>query len=153
MTVINTLTCFDGGSRHLFKTGHRWTLTAQLSGKLSSHGRKQSVGLQHRAHPLPAARTEAAGHGVFTGAPAAPRRIRLGLREPRASCAGPGPGRPPAVPEDELWRGVLPVRSRFPSRRLHQRLFKLRSLSALQQPGLCRYSINLDFFFVVVKKK
>lgn len=149
MTVINTLRCFDGGSRLLFKTGHRRTLTAQLSGKLSSHGRKQSVGLQHRAHPLPAARTEAAGHGVFTGAPGAPRRIRLGLREPRA-CAGPGPGPggPPAVPGDELWRGVLPVCSRFPSRRLHQRLFKLRSLSSLQQPGLCRYSINLHFLLL-----
>lgn len=156
INILKSCQVFDGAFRllFLFKTGPWRTFRAQrpqeqLSGNFlgifkTDHGRKQSVRLQHRAHPLPAARTQAAGDGVFTGrvSPGTPRRIQSGLRESQTPCAGPcssADARLPAVPRDELWRGVLPVRPRVPSHRLHQHLFKLRSLCALQQPGLCRY--------------
>ncbi len=142
----------------LVKTGHWRTFRAhrpqqQLSANLftSNHGRKPRVGLQHRAHPLHAVRTQAAAEGSFLGqiSPGIPRRISSGPRKPQTSCAGPGPGpcagtRLPAVPRDELWRCVLPGRSRFPSHRLHQLLSKPRSLRALQQPGRCRWA-TIDF--------
>lgn len=114
-----------------------------------NHGRnQQSVRLQHRAHPLPAARTQAAGRGVLTGriSVRAPRRVQSGLWESPSSCSGPDAGagaRLPAVPRDGLWRGVLPVRIRLPSQ---QHLSKLWSLRALQQQrsGLRRYDQNLS---------
>lgn len=112
----------------VFKSG-RWS--SRVTER--NHGPRPSVGLQHRAHPFPAARPEAAAAGLSTG-----RVSPGGHRQCQSSLAGPAPVTGdglPAVQRDELRRGTIPaLQTRCPSAAL---LLKPRSLRALQ-PKPCR---------------
>lgn len=136
---------FKTGPWRLSELRHHWTNFLETLWD-SDHGPKQSVGLQHRAHPLPAARTQAARDGDSSWRISAgdPRRIQPGLRKPPGPCAPPGSGagtRLPAVPRGGLGRGVLPARSRVPSRRL---LCECGTLRSLQRHRLRRYVSNVS---------
>lgn len=74
------------------------------------HGRNQSVGLQHRAHPLPAAGPDTAGTGSG--------RVPAGRVQPggsRVAGSWPGSGGPGPGVLDVLRRWVLFVLSRVPA--------------------------------------